>query len=380
MARSNPRFATIFIVLLLAFAIVGCGIAVNFIVQVPAQAEQLFGSPSVHLSGLQRYTIAYTLIRQQQNLLTPLSHTGETRLFSIAIDEPTDLILERMQTDGLIADKDLVRDYLIYTGLDTQLQSGDFYLSPAMTAIEIINSLLDSTPLFVTVSVLPGWRLEELAYSLPTTGLSITPDEFIAAASRRYNSLSIMQEIPIGVPLEGYFPPGAYEVERTITAQQLVRFLLKEFDAQLSYELKDGFARQGLTIHQAITLASIIQREAILDEEMPIIASVFYNRLKISMKLETDPTVQYALGYNTAQNSWWTTPLSYADLEYDSVYNTYLYAGLPPAPISNPSLAALQAVAFPAQTLYYYFRAACDDSGRHHFSETYEEHLENACQ
>lgn len=113
---------------------------------------------------------------------------------------------------------------------------------------------------------------------------------------------------------------------------------------------------------------------------MPMIASVFINRLNIGMKLETDPTVQYSLGFNQAQNTWWTNPLSYSDLEIDSPFNTYIYAGLPPAPIANPSLTALQAVAFPAQTPYYYFRAACDNSGRHNFSQTYEEHLSNACQ
>ena len=128
-----------------------------------------------------------------------------------------------------------------------------------------------------------------------------------------------------------------------------------------------------------MTLASIVQREAVDRDEMPMIASVFYNRLEISMKLETDPTVQYALGYNSAQNSWWTTPLTYTHLEVLSPYNTYIYSGLPPTPIANPSLAALQAVAFPAQTPYYYFRAACDGSGTHNFSETYEQHLQYAC-
>jgi UPF0755 protein len=97
------------------------------------------------------------------------------------------------------------------------------------------------------------------------------------------------------------------------------------------------------------------------------------------MKLDSDPTVQYALGYNTAAATWWTNPLSASDLQFDSPYNTYLYPGLPPGPICNPGLSALNAVAYPAQTPYYYFRAACDGSGRHAFAQTYEEHLRNAC-
>jgi UPF0755 protein len=97
------------------------------------------------------------------------------------------------------------------------------------------------------------------------------------------------------------------------------------------------------------------------------------------MKLDSDPTVQYALGYNPDKKTWWTNPLSLQDLQIDSPYNTYLYMGLPPGPIANPSLTALQAVAFPAQTPYYYFRSACDGSGKHTFAETFEEHLQNEC-
>jgi len=98
------------------------------------------------------------------------------------------------------------------------------------------------------------------------------------------------------------------------------------------------------------------------------------------MKLEADPTVQYAIGFNILQQTWWTNPLNLLDLQLNSPYNTYIYEGLPPAPIANPGLSALRAVAFPAETTYYFFRAKCNDSGLHEFAETFEEHLQNACQ
>ena len=98
------------------------------------------------------------------------------------------------------------------------------------------------------------------------------------------------------------------------------------------------------------------------------------------MKLEADPTVQYAIGYNILQQTWWTNPLNLLDLQLNSPYNTYIYEGLPPAPIANPGLSALRAVAFPDETVFYFFRAKCDGSGLHEFAETFEEHLENACQ
>lgn len=363
----------------LFIVLLGVVFGASFINQYPSQAEQKFGRPSIHLTTWQKFLISYRLISSQELLLEPIGTPDESVLFSIEFNQPTDVIISNLDASGLIADASLFRDYLVYSGLDTQLQAGSYQLSRGMSAVEIAQTLLDSTPLFVTISILPGWRLEEIAASLPTTGIEITPDQFIQAAYQRYPSLPITEEIPMGATMEGFFPPGMYEVERTIRAEQLVPFLLEKFEQSLPPKTRQGIADQGLTLHQGLVLASIIQREAVTQEEMPVIASVFFNRLEIAMKLETDPTVQYALGYNTAQNSWWTNPLTYADLEVVSPYNTYLYNGLPPAPISNPSLAALQAVAFPAQTPYYFFRAACDGSGRHNFSETFEQHLNFAC-
>jgi UPF0755 protein len=155
--------------------------------------------------------------------------------------------------------------------------------------------------------------------------------------------------------------------------------MVRNFALHVTADLRDGFAAQGLSIPRAVTLASMVQREAMLAEEQPLIASVFFNRLSIGMKLDSDPTVQYALGYNAFQGTWWTNPLSLDDLQYDSPYNTYIYTDLPPAPIANPSLSALRAVAYPAQTPYYYFRALCDGSGLHTFAQTFEEHLQNDC-
>ena len=173
--------------------------------------------------------------------------------------------------------------------------------------------------------------------------------------------------------------PGSYQFRRGTTAEDFVLILMQAFDEKVDRELRQGFERQGLSLFQAVTLASIVQRETVVEEEMPIIASVFYNRLASGIKLDTDPSVQFAIGYNSAQKTWWTNPLSATDLQFDSPYNTYLYPGLPPGPIASPSLNALRAVAFPAQTPYYYFRAACDHSGKHNFSETYPQHLQNGC-
>jgi UPF0755 protein len=179
--------------------------------------------------------------------------------------------------------------------------------------------------------------------------------------------------------LEGFFLPGSYKLLRVSSAKEMIESIITASWAQITPELKAAFQKNGLNLEQAFTLASLVQREAMIVDEMPQIASVFYNRLGIGMKLDSDPTVQYALGYDAALGKWWKSPLSLDDLQVASPYNTYLNPQLPPGPICNPSIAALKSVAFPAQTPYYYFRARCDGSGLHTFAITFEEHQNNAC-
>ena len=186
--------------------------------------------------------------------------------------------------------------------------------------------------------------------------------------------------LPADLPsLEGYLLPGVYPVIRGATLDELLPQLLAHFFEAVSGDLSQAYVARGLSLEQAVILASLVEREAVLDEEMPLIASVFLNRLATGMGMESDPTVQYALGYDSRSESWWKVPLAGSDLAIDSPFNTHIHAGLPPSPICNPSVQALQAVAYPEVTGYYFFRAACDGSGRHLFSATYEEHLNNAC-
>jgi UPF0755 protein len=266
----------------------------------------------------------------------------------------------------------------MYSGLDTGVQAGDFLLYPTMNTIDIAHRLQDATPGQVIFNILPGWRIEEVALSITSSGLEFSPQDFIATAYLPTDAL-----IPFGLDnvrsLEGFLFPAQYYFERDIPVDKMILALTQNFSDNITTDLIEAFERNELSVIEAIILASIIEREAILVEEQPLIASVFLNRLSIGMKLESDPTVQFALGYNVSQDSWWTNPLSVEDLAIDSPYNTYLYTGLPPGAISNPGLSALKAVAYPAQTQYFFFRADCDGSGRHQFAYTFEEHLQNEC-
>jgi UPF0755 protein len=218
--------------------------------------------------------------------------------------------------------------------------------------------------------------MEEIAGSLTTSGLNFSAEEFLTAARTAHPDYDFLGN---ATTTEGFLFPDSYIVPRGVDAATFVNGLLRNFALHLTPDMTNEFKRNGLSIYQAVTLASIVEREAVHDEEKPLIASVYLNRFKINMKLDADPTVQYALGFSPLNQIWWTSPLNLVDLQVNSPYNTYVNAGLPPTPISNPSLNAIRAVAFPAATKYLYFRAKCDGSGYHDFSETFDEHLKNGC-
>jgi UPF0755 protein len=349
------------------------------LLRVPAQVTETFGPPSPNLGLQQRLYYSFVLFIHTNDLAYPVQPGGPEKSFEITPGESVPAIAQKLYQQRLIPNPDAFRTYLLYSGLDTRIQSGSYSLSPSLSPIEIAQSLQDATPKQVTFNILPGWRLEEIAAGLPTSGLSISPDEFLAAAAVQPAGYSFSSDLPPGSTLEGFLLPGAYVFDRDTSTTIFITTLLDNFESQVGPDLRAGYSRQGLSLFQAVTLASLIEREAMVDPDMPLIASVFYNRLAINMKLDSDPTVQYAIGYNERQQTWWTNPLSLNDLQFPSPYNTYLYRNFPPGPIAAPTLPALQAAAYPASTPYYYFRAGCDNTGRHLFAETFQEHLTNAC-
>ena len=363
---------------LIVICLAACGLFVGYL-EATRRVEAAFGPPSPALNLFQRARLSAQLMLQQDQLHQATDPLGDGQTFEISLGQSPLVVAAQLEASGLIPDTGAFINYLTYTGLDTSLQAGEFTLSPASTPVEIAHILQDATPSEVTLSILSGWRVEEIADTLPTSGLEITPQEFLTAARNPSNISDLHLEFPPNGSLEGYFPPGSYRLPRETSPDQLVKILVGEFSAKLTPEVRDGINSQALDLHQVVTLASIVEREAVVGEEMPMIASVFLNRLAIGMPLEADSTTQYARGFNAEQNTWWTNPLSTRDLQFDSPYNTYLYPGLPPGPIANPILRALRAVAFPAQSPYYFFRATCDNSGKHTFSETFEEHLGKGC-
>jgi UPF0755 protein len=362
------------IVVFIVLVILACSY-ISFL-YIPSQISQIYGRPASWLTLPQRLQYSALLLWYDGLLTDPLDPGGTEQSFTIEMGEPVDSVANHLESVGLIRDAESFRTYLVYSGLDTSIQAGEYQISTAMSPIDIAHELQDATPQEVTFVVLPGWRMEEIAASLSTSGLSATKAEFLSAAQNPPQEFEFLRGAETA---EGFLYPDAYILPRETTADELVNELVRNFALRLSLNIRNGFQEQGLTVYQAVTLASMVEREAVQEEEQPLIASVYLNRFRIGMKLDADPTVQYAIGYNILQGTWWTNPLNLLDLQINSPYNTYRYEGLPPAPIANPELSALRAVAFPAETTYYFFRAKCDKSGLHEFADTFEEHLENAC-
>ncbi len=365
-------------VLILLIEIVS-GITYLLLIWLPNEVQDDFNKrASSSLSLIQRISYPIELYRERDQLRDPiLANNGETK-FEIAEGQSVALVSLRLEDDSLIPSAELFRTFLIYFGMDRNVQTGVFSLSSAMSPAEIADAITDPLAKDIPFVILPGWRIEEIAKSLDQSGFAFDGIAFIQLAYSPSEELALLINSVPNQSLEGYLFPGNYLFSRNIKIDEFVRSLLERFGKAVSGDLKEAINDRGLSIHEAVTLASIVEREAVIDEEKPLIASVFFNRLNIGMRLETDPTVQYSLGYD-AVSGWWKAPLSYADLEVTSEYNTYLNDGLPPGPICNPDILSVSAVAFPADTPYYYFRAACDGSNKHNFAITYEEHLSNAC-
>jgi UPF0755 protein len=354
-------------------------IVLNSLITIPQKAETLFGPPADNISGFQKYLVSKHLIKNQDLLITPYSSSNTPIEIIIEENQSVDTILESLLESDIIAETETLLKYLIYTGNDTKIRSGTFFIPPSLPPILIIEEIKRPSLFEIQINVFPGMRVEEIAAQIEAYGIA-SQAEFLNSIDgfsiQHYEWLSPSQYLN---HYEGFIAAGSYQYLPGTPLNELIEKMIAGFEEYLSKEIIEGISKQGLSLYQAVTLASIIERESIISTENPTIASVFYNRLAIDMKLDSDATVQYGIGFNPSQGLWWTNPLLINDLKFDSLYNTYLYKNLPPGPISSISLEALQSVAFPVATNYLFFQAKCDGSGQHNFAINFEAHLENLC-
>jgi UPF0755 protein len=333
------------------------------------------------LSPVRRAYLELYLSQHADALAGPAGSGAEPVIFTIAPGQGAAAIAENLRAAGLLNDAELFLNYLSYYGLDGGLVAGEYQLDPQATIPELAEALGSGRSRTLELSFLPGWRSEEMANYLSVVGAAQIDAAAFSDIVQSRRGLSgrhgFLASLPDGASLEGYLFPDRYTIASDTTATALVDQLLARFDEQVTPAMRQAYGTLGLSLRDAVILASIIEREAALAEEKPLMAAVFLNRLAAGMPLQADPTVQYALGF--VDGTWWKSPLSAADLQVNSPYNTYLIPGLPPGPISNPGLASLLAVANPADVDYLFFVLDCAAAtpGAHAFSVTYDEHLAN---
>jgi len=373
LVRGAIRWALTLVVLLFAVAAVVLGGSYLL----GGSSTEEVDTESIQMSSLERTLIGIYLNVRKSDTQSPASSDSTALVFTINPGETAATIAPRLQREGLVADSQLFLYVVRYRGVDAQLEAGEYELRPSMTMEEIIDTLQHGRLRDVTVTIPEGKRAEEVAALLEGSG-AVDSETFMAMVRSGSAAYDFLSDRPADAPssVEGYLFPETYRIPVDYDAAQILDLLLFTFGERFTAEMRQAAADSGMTVHQVVTLASIVEREAVVAEERPIIASVYLNRLEQGMYLQSDPTAQYALGYQEDTGQWWKIPMSLEeDVQVDSPYNTYMYPNLPPGPICSPGLASIQAVLEPAETPYLFFFSKFD--GSHAFAETYEEHLRN---
>lgn len=291
---------------------------------------------------------------------------AETVIVSIPTGTSGRTIAEMLEDNGLIRDRRHFSWVSRLHGLESAMQAGDYLLSSDMDLLTIMHTLQHGRVEPVRVTIPEGLHLRQIADALSARGL-VDRERFLALANDE--TLVYGDRPPIVKPhpsLEGYLFPDTYQFTQSMTEEQIIRIMVNRFIEVAMPVINERPAPLGLDVHEVVTLASIVEKEALLRREQPIIASVFINRLRIDMPLQADPTIKYLFDEHR-------TRLLYADLDIVSPYNTYRNRGLPPGPIASPGVDAIRAVLQPDDTDLFFFVARGD--GTHVFTRTFNEHV-----
>ena len=300
----------------------------------------------------------------------PSADVDEATLFTVEVGESLATIAERLYLERVIRSPLLLRGIAEVKGTDTAMKAGYFSLPPGTTTLEIHNLLVEGHQELAKVTIPEGWTISKVAQHLEQHDI-VGADAFIDVA----RDPGFMSRYGINsVSTEGYLFPDTYFFPRHFPAEAVVVQMVDNFFARLA-EIYPGYTFDDPgAIHNTLIVASIVEREYRVAEEAPLIASVFYNRLGVDVGLESCATLQYII--TEIQGKPRPERILHSDLRIESDYNTYKWHGLPPGPISNPGITALQAAFFPPDTDYWYFVVRDPASGHHHFSSDLDEHNE----
>lgn len=281
-----------------------------------------------------------------------------------------------LEEAGLIRNADMFSYYVKYKGVAPDLKAGEYLFTTGQTIDAL---LLDMTEGKTVVSakrftIPEGWNVEQIAEHLDKEGI-VEKAAFLQEVDKgEFPDYPFVAQIPASKErkhrLEGYLFPETYEIKKDATAHDVVSKMLAQFEKEWKPEWTTELQQRKLTVDQAVNLASIVEREVTVDKERPLVAGVYYNRIRDKWPLQADATVQFVLGKQRDR-------LTFEDLKVKSPYNTYTNPGLPPGPIANPGRASLEAVVKPAKHEYFFYVTKKDGTSEHYFSRTLEEHNAN---
>src|SRR5262245_10692174 len=295
---------------------------------------------------------------------------GPSKVFWVAPHEPLDPVAKRLASEGLLPERaffgpDVLVLYAKWSGKDRAIKSGEYDLSPALTPLQILDKLVAGKVKMHEVTLPEGLRLDEVAARLEAAGITNA-----ASFVERANDAELAHSLGVeAASLEGYAYPETYRFRRDTPPDEILADMVDQLRRRLDDADKAAILRSQLSLHQIVTLASIVEKESTPGPERGLISAVFHNRLAKGMRLQSDPTVIYGIVQTRGS---FDGNIRVADLREDNPWNTYTRAGLPPGPIASPSLDAIRATLHPADVDYLYFVARND--GSHAFSATLADH------
>lgn len=299
----------------------------------------------------------------------PLDSSGQEINFVINKGETVSNIAKNLADVEIIRSPLYFKIYLRHQKLQEKLQAGTYVLSSKLNIKEIVDIFINGKIVKneIPITILEGWTNNDIAEYLAKIEVA-DKEKFLKVSHVGIKDFSFLKGLSKKASLEGYLFPDTYIIYRNASEEDIIIKMLINFDKKLTNEMRKDIKKQGKSIHEIITMASLIEKEVQIDKDMKIVSSIFWNRIRDGMRLESDATLTYLLNDKVAAHSR-------KDLEIDSPYNSYLYAGLPPTPIGSPGIRAIEAAIYPDNTNYYFFLTG--SNGKTYFAKTYNEHLRN---
>jgi len=314
------------------------------------------------------------ILNYKYAVTSPFDTRGENLAFVVQKGDGVRQIAANLQSAKLINSSLFFNIYAKYNDLGTKFQAGEYELSAKMSMAEIADALVSGKVIRKEkeVKFIEGWTTREMDAYLTKENI-IKSGDLLAYSKSEIGNLKadydFLTDLSTNATLEGYLFPDTYKINENAKLEAIVKKMLGNFNAKLTEEMRTDIKKQGKTLYEIVTMASLIEKEVKSYDDKRMVSGIFWNRIENGQALESCATLAFILGVNKKQ-------YTYDDTKIDSPYNTYMNRGLPPGPISNPSLNAIKAAIYPIDNDYVYFLSRFDN-GETVFSKTYDEHLRN---